>query len=134
MKKIFLALILLSFVVIPAFAEKTEVLITPVKKITTASNKVTEGDFLDFKVVGTDKKLRGLVVKYVENGFGGKEAVLVVDQFRALNSDDQYEGTISINGNQHNGVMEFFSDWAIYVRGGEVTIIPDKDVFSLWRI
>lgn len=133
MKKIVLLLALLSLS-LPAFAEKTEVLITPIEKITTAGKGISEGDYVDFKVVGTDKKLRGLVVKYQENGFGGKEAILVVDRFRALNSDDKYEGTISINGNQHNGVMEFFSGWALYVRGGEVKILPDKDVFSLWRI
>ncbi len=133
MPKLIVTLALLALMFSPAFAQKTEVLITPLKKVTTSTEKISEGDYIDFKVVGTDKKLRGLVVKYEENGFCGNEAVLVIDQFRALNSDDKYEGTISINGNQHNGIMEFFTDFAILTRGGEVTILPDKDTFSLWR-
>ncbi len=133
MKKIIFTILLSALVFVPAYAAKTEVLITPLEKVTTSDDNLLEGDFIDFRVVGTEKKLRGLIVKYEENGFCGKEAVLVMDQFRALNSDDKYSGTISINGNQHNGIMEFFADFMLYVRGGEVTIVPDKDTFSLWR-
>lgn len=134
MKKFAIALILTILACNNAFAGKTLVNITPSKKITTSNDKLSEGDFVDFKVVGTDKKLRGLIVKYQENGLGGQEAILVIDQFRALNSDEQYEGTISISGNQHNGIMEFFADFTDFIRGGEVTILPDKDIFSIWRI
>ncbi len=132
-KRVFFTFLFLALNILPTFA-KTEILVTPIEKITTANNSINEGDYIDFKVLGTDKKLRGLIVKYQENGFGGIEAILVVDQFRAINSDDNYEGTIAINGNQHNQIMEFFASWAIYIRGGEVTIIPDKDIFTLWRI
>ncbi len=132
-KRIFFTFLFLALNILPTFA-KTEILVTPIEKITTANNSVNEGDYIDFKVLGSDKKLRGLIVKYQENGFGGIEAILVVDQFRAINSDDKYEGTIAINGNQHNQIMEFFASWAIYIRGGEVTILPDKDIFTLWRI
>ena len=132
-KRVFFTFLFLALNILPTFA-KTEILVTPIEKITTANNSINEGDYIDFKVLGTDKKLRGLIVKYQENGFGGIEAILVVDQFRAINSDDNYEGTIAINGNQHNQIMEFFASWAIYIRGGEVTILPDKDIFTLWRI
>ncbi len=135
MKKPLLIILLSILAFQPALAEKTAVEITPVKKITTSNDKFLEGDYVDFKIIGSDKLVRGLIVKYEENGFGGKEAVLVIDQFRALNSNDKYSGTLSITGNQHNGagaVLDF-EEIAFYIRGGEVKIIPDKDIFTIWR-
>ncbi|MCM1009728.1 MAG: hypothetical protein NC390_02460 [Fusobacterium sp.] len=135
MKKSLLMLILSLLTFLPATAEKTAVEITPVEKITTSNDKFLEGDYVDFKVVGSDKLVRGLIVKYEENGFGGKEAVLVIDQFRAVNSNDKYSGTLSISGNQHNGAAAVLGLGEIgeYIRGGEVKIIPDKDIFTIWR-
>lgn len=133
MKKSLLALLLSILTFLPAIAEKTAVEITPVEKITTSNDQFLEGDYVDFKVVGSDKLVRGLIVKYEENGFGGKEAVLVIEQFRAINSDDKYSGTLLIRGNQHNSAGAFWGDYALYIRGGEVKIIPDKDIFTIWR-
>ncbi len=135
MKKSLLVLALLTLTFLPAMAERTPVEITPVQKITTSNDKFLEGDYVDFKVIGSDKLVRGLIVKYIENGFGGKEAVLVIDQFRAVNSEDKYSGTLSISGNQHNGAGAVLDleDLAFYIRGGEVKIIPDKDIFTIWR-
>ena len=77
MKKFLLLFILASLPlsVTPAFAKKELVNITPVEKITTANDKVMEGDYVNFKIVNTDKILRGLVVKYEPNGMLGKEAI-----------------------------------------------------------
>lgn len=134
MKKSLLALLLSLLTFLPAMAERTAVEITPVEKITTSNDQFLEGDYVDFKVVGSDKLVRGLIVKYEENGFGGKEAVLVIDQLRAVNSDDKYSGTLSLHGNEHNIAGAFWGvDYAPYIRGGEVTIIPDKDIFTIWR-
>lgn len=135
MKKTLPVLLLSLLTFLPAMAERTAVEITPVKKITTSNDKFLEGDYVDFKVIGSDKLLRGLIVKYVENGFGGKEAVLVIDQFRAVTSNEQYSGTISVSGNQHNGAAAVLGLGEIgeYIRGGEVKIIPDKDIFTIWR-
>ena len=116
-------------------AERTAVEITPVEKITTSNDKFLEGDYVDFKIVGSDKLVRGLIVKYEENGFGGKEAVLVIDQFRAVNSDDKYSGTLSLRGNEHTGAGAVLDleEIAFYIRGGEIKILPDKDIFTIWR-
>ncbi len=135
MKKIFFSMLLAIISCLPTFAEKTVVEITPIQKITTATNKLAEGDYVEFKILNSEDKIRGLIVRYQENGFGGQEAILVIDQFRAINSDKKYEGTLVINGNQHNGVMEWLLlDFATYVRGGEVTIRPNKDIFTIWRL
>ena len=114
-----------------AFAQKIPVEITPKEKITT-SCQIAEGDYLEFKVLNSTDIVRGTVTKYEPNGFGGKEAILIIDDFRTLNSDNKYSGTIALNGNQHNQIMEFFSFLAQFVRGGEVTVLPDKDIFNLW--
>lgn len=135
MKKSLIALLLSILTFLPATAQRTAVEITPVEKITTSNDKFLEGDYVDFKVVDSDKLIRGLIVKYEENGFGGKEAVLVIDQFRAVNSDDKYSGTLSLRGNEHNGAGAVLDleEIAFYIRGGEVKIIPDKDIFTIWR-
>lgn len=133
MRKIVLLLTLLSLS-LPALAEKTLINITPVEKITTAKDEINEGDYVNFKVLNSDKIVRGLVVKYEQNSWLGKEAILVIDQFRDMESGESLEGTISIKGNQHNQAGELFTWFDLWIRGGEVTILPDKDVFSLWRI
>ena len=135
MKKFLLLFILASLPlsVTPAFAKKELVNITPVEKITTANDKVMEGDYVNFKIVNTDKILRGLVVKYEPNGMLGKEAILVIDQFYDTQSGEKYTGTLALNGSQHNEVMEYLTWFDLWAHGGEVTILPDKDVFGLWR-
>ena len=137
MKQCLLVIISLLLTLTPAFAEKTMVEITPTKKISTSDKNLTEGNYVDFKIVGTDKQIRGLITKYDENGFAGKEATLTIDHFRAINSDEKYEGTITLKGTEHNAAgtfIEYLADLAIYIRGGEITIIPDKDIFTLWRL
>lgn len=117
-----------------AFAQKQTVEITPVKKITTAGEKLSEGDFVQFRTLDSNDLLEGLVVKYEPNGFGGKTAILVIDNFRNISGKDKFTGTISLEGNPHNGIMEFFVNlFPELVRGGEVTILPLKDKFTLWR-
>ncbi|MBO7672170.1 hypothetical protein J6S88_02050 [bacterium] len=127
----FLVLTILFCEEIPVFAQKTAVEITPVQKITT-SKRISEGDYLEFKVLNNKDIVRGVVSKYEPNGFAGKEAILVIDNFKSLNSDNKYCGTIALNGNQHNQIMDFFTVFAQYVRGGEITILPEKNVFELW--
>lgn len=133
MKKLVLTFLLSLLTLSPAFAERTLIDITPLHKISTSQDEFLEGDYVDFKIVGTDKLIRGLIVKYQENGMAGKEAQLTIENFRALNSDEKYSGTVFLRGNLHDGAMFFFTDFANFVRGGEVKALPDKDVFSIWR-
>ena len=99
MKRFIITAIICTLSFLPALAERVLVDVTPVKKISTAKNEFLEGDFVDFRVVGTDKLVRGLIVKYQENGFAGKEAQLTIDNFRAINSNEKYSGTIFLRGN-----------------------------------
>lgn len=128
---VFIIFLMFLFIEIPAYAQKTTVQITPLNKITT-SKRLSEGDYLEFKVLDNWDIIAGVVSKYEPNGFAGKEAILVIDNFKSLNSNNKYFGTIALNGNQHNQIMDFFTVFAQYVRGGEITILPEKSVFELW--
>lgn len=116
-----------------ASSGKELVQITPVEKITTSHDKISEGDFVNFKIINTNTNVRGLITKYEPNGWLGKEAILVIDQFYTPETGEKYIGTICLQGNEHNQVMEFFTWIDLWVRGGEVTILPNKNIFSLWR-
>lgn len=134
MKKTVLFLMLAISLLNIAPAQARELInVTPTAKITTANDQINEGDYVNFKIVNTDKIISGLVVKYEPNGWLGQEAILVIDQFHPQEGNEKYSGTISLNGNQHNDIMDFFTWFALWVRGGEVTILPDRDVFGLWR-
>lgn len=138
MKKLLLLITaIISFTFNPAFAvkEKTLITVTPLKKLTSSSKFLSEGDYVDFKEIETGDTIRGLITHYEENGFAGKEAVVVIEQFKALNSDKKISGNITLTGNAHSQSMEFLSaiaELCTYVRGGEVTIRPNKDFFNLW--
>lgn len=135
MKQLFISLVAFIIFAHPVFAEKTMIQITPTKKITTSNPKLTEGDYVEFKIINTDKKLKGLITKYRENSFGGQNAILVIDQFQDPTSQEKYEGTISLSGDEHYFAVEwFFLDYAAFIRGGEVHIRPNKDVFTIWRL
>ena len=129
--KIFISLLLFNS--LPCFATQEIVRITPVCKVTTANDKYQEGDNVAFRVINSDEIVDGLIVKYEPNGFAGKVAILVIDNFRSRNNGQKYYGTISLTGNPHDQIMEFIGP-ENFVRGGEVTIKPNRDVFDLWRI
>ena len=137
MKKL-LIIILLAFISLPVHATKTMVEITPVKKITTSDNKLMEGDYVYFKNINTNEKIRGLITDLKPNGFSGQEASLTITQFQTTTSNEKYEGSITVKGDEHKGVMTFY-EWFVgtlghFVRGGEVHIRPDKDIFTIWRL
>ena len=137
MKK-FLIIILLAFISLPVHATKTMVEITPVKKITTSDDKLMEGDYVYFKDIKTGEQIQGLITDLKPNGFTGQEASVTITQFQAIDSNNKYEGSITIKGDEHKGVMSFYQ-WFIgslgeLIRGGEVHIRPNKDVFTIWRL
>lgn len=137
MKKL-LIIFLLAFISLPAHATKTMVEITPVKKITTSNDKLMEGDYVYFKNINTNEQIQGLITDLKPNGFSGQEAYLTITQFQATASNEQYEGSITVKGDEHKGVMTFY-EWFVgtlghFVRGGEVHLKPNKDVFTIWRL
>lgn len=140
MFKKFLALGLL---IIGSSATASEFLIkvTPAEKITTADDKIQEGDEVQFQVVSSTspkikkgEKVSGYITYYENNGFGGREATISIEQFRSA-SGTELNGTVFAKGNQHNQLMEFNETTLIpplWTRGGEVTLFPEKDVFLLY--
>lgn len=137
MKKL-LVITLLIFISLPAYATKTMVDITPIQKITTSNDKLMEGDYVYFKDIKTNEKIRGLITNLQPNGFAGQEASITITQFQAIDSKKQYEGSITVNGDEHKGTMTFYQ-WLIgclgeLIRGGEVHIKPNKDIFTIWRL
>jgi len=137
MKK-FIIITLLTLISLPVQATKTMVDITPIEKITTSNDKLMEGDYVYFKDINTDEQIRGLVTELKPNGFTGQEASITITQFQAVNSNNKYDGSITIKGDEHKGVMTFY-EWLIgslgqFIRGGEVHIKPNKDIFTIWRL
>ena len=112
--------------------------ITPVEKITTSDNSLSEGDFVYFKEIQSGEKIKGLITELIENGFAGQEASITITQFQSVNSNNKYEGSITVKGDEHKGVLTFYQ-WLIgafgeFIRGGEVNLKPDKDIFTIWRL
>lgn len=133
-------LITLALLCSPVLAKELVLKVTPVEKITTSNEKLQEGDYVKFKAVNTIGKIKegetitGLITLLEPNGFFGKEAMLSVEQFSTSDSQ-KLNGSIYAKGNQHNQIMEFNGFIGItemWFRGGEVTLLPDKDVFLLY--
>ncbi len=124
-----------------SFAAEYVIKVTPSEKFTTANDKIQEGDETYFKVIKSNypkikqgEKISGIVTFYEANGFAGKEAVISIEQFKT-NDGVELKGMIYAKGNQHNQLMEFNETTLIppmWMRGGEVTLIPDKDIFLLY--
>lgn len=138
MLRIFLIALLLAS---PVLAKELIIKVTPLEKISTADENLQEGDYVNFKVVedaGEKVKQNDIVtglVTYLEpNGFFGKEAMLSIESFTTKDGH-KLDGAIYAKGNAHNQVMEF-NDFAgvptIWVRGGEVKLLPEKDIFLLY--
>lgn len=116
--------------------------VTPIKKVTTSNENLLEGDVVEFKVIESTlpEKIKkgdivsGYITYYEPNGFAGKEAILHIEQFQTSNGY-KLNGMIFAKGNQHNQIMEFKETLgipALWMRGGEVNLIPKKDVFLLY--
>lgn len=122
-------------------AKELIVEITPVNKITTGGKNLQEGDFVDFRVVNDNDKLKkgeivtGLVTYLDPNGFAGKTAALNIEQFQIKTTKEKLKGGIYLDGSAHNQIMEFKDHLLLptmYVRGGEITLKPDKHTFVIY--
>lgn len=142
MKNIILStLIFFTLLTGVATAKDITIEVTPVNKITTGDSELAEGDFVDFKVTNSNPKLKkdtlitGLITHIEPNGFAGKEAYLLIEQFKVKTNGQKLKGSIHLQGNSHNQIMEFKEPLLLptmYVRGGEITLKPNKDVFMLF--
>lgn len=135
---VFVTLICLSNT---AFAQNIQIKVTPETTITTAGkNSLNEGDYVNFKVIEdtpilkADDIVTGVVTSIEDNGFAGKEAQVVIENFRS--GELTIEGEIYLHGNSHKKLNEFvdtsFSSFPILMRGGEVVAKPGKQYFLLY--
>lgn len=142
LKKIsIIAMTLLTFTGI-SYASDIPVKVTPNSIITTASRKssIMEGDFVDFRVLedaGYLKKgdiITGLVTNIEDNGFNGKAAEILIENFQFKNK--KLKGYIYLKGSSHKKLAEFteynLSEAPSFIRGGEVIARPDECDFILY--
>lgn len=136
---LFSALILCS--VLGCCAQDRTILVTPAQIISTCKkDSLQEGDYVKFKVV--DGKwvipngtiIQGIVRTIEDNGFYGKEAQAVIQNFKC----DGYKitGEIYLQGSLHKTANEFAngfsSDFPFWVRGGEINLKPNEKEFILY--
>lgn len=123
-----------------AFAQNLTIKVTPAELITTTrKNSLSEGDYVNFKVVEgaghfqKDSIVTGIVTSIDDNGFAGKEAQVLIENFKC--GDEPLYGEIYLHGNVHQKLNEFvdnsFSSFPIFMRGGEVIAKPGEQEFLL---
>ena len=136
---LFSALILCS--VLGCCAQDRTILVTPAQTISTCKkDSLLEGDYVKFKVVEgkdaipNDTVIQGVVRTIEDNGFYGKEAQAVIQNFKC----DGYKivGEIYLQGSLHKTANEFAngfsSDFPFWMRGGEINLKPNEKEFILY--
>ena len=136
---LFSALILCS--VLGCCAQDRTILVTPAQIISTCKKgSLQEGDYVKFKVVDgkgvipNNTIIQGIVRTIEDNGFYGKEAQAVIQNFKC----DGYKivGEIYLQGSLHKTANEFAngfsSDFPLWVRGGEINLKPNEKEFILY--
>lgn len=143
-KKIFTVCIFLSTLQITA-ANEIPVSIKPSAKITTSNVNLQEGDSVNFIIkndiyvnsklfLKKDEPVSGTITNIEDNGYLYKPATLYIDNFVTENingKQTKLKGIIYKKGNDHAVITQFIPLPLIWLRGGEVQIKPQKDVFTL---
>lgn len=123
------------------YAQDQTILVTPAQTISTCKkDSLLEGDYVKFKVVDgkgvipNNTIIQGIVRTIEDNGFYGKEAQAVIQNFKC----DGYKivGEIYLQGSLHKTANEFAngfsSDFPLWVRGGEINLKPNEKEFILY--
>lgn len=146
MKKFFCLLICLICILQAALAEEVAVKISPAVKLTTADINFMPGDKVNFFVTEDVKlnsttylkkgdKVSGVVTSREENGFLGQVATMYIENLYAINSDGKrlkLKGIVYKKGTCHDVVNGFLEPFIVLIRGGEVQMEPNKDVFTVY--
>lgn len=144
-KKIFLIIAFLFYFVPVSISKEIAVKVKPVSKITTSDLKLQNGDsveFLTVEEVNTDEnlvfkkgqKVYGTITSLEENGFMNETANLYIENFYT-NEDGKrikLRGIVYKQGRSHDMINGFLPIIDILIRGGEVQIKPEKDVFTIY--
>lgn len=146
MKKFFCVLICLFFILQAGWTKEVAVKISPVVKLTTSDMTFMPGDKADFFVTEDVKinsttylkkgdKVSGVVTSREENSFLGQVATMYIENLYAINSDGKrikLNGIVYKKGTCHDVVNGFLEPFIVLIRGGEVQMEPNKDIFTVY--
>ena len=124
----------------------TPVRVTPANKITTSKKNFKVGDNVKFVVVRDvlendsviikrETPVYGQVLSITPNKSVGIPAKVVLGKFETSDILDEtvpLKGEIKKEGNPHNTLISYLDFLAIFVRGGEVQLIPEEDTFIVF--
>lgn len=146
MKKFFCLFICLFFVLQAGWTKEVAVKISPTVKLTTSDAILMPGDKADFFVIEDvnlnsmtylkkGDKVSGVVINREENGFLGQVAAMDIENLYAINSDGKrikLNGIVYKKGTCHDVVNGFLEPFIVLIRGGEVQMEPNKDIFTVY--
>lgn len=144
LKSLFTLILLLASLQV-TMAQEISVDIKPEAKITTSNVNLQEGDCVHFVVkqavlvnsklyIKKGEPVYGTITSMEENGYLYKPATLYIDNFITEDTNGKQvklKGIVYKKGNDHADITQFIPLPLIWLRGGEVQIKPEKDVFTL---
>lgn len=128
------------------FAQTIPVSIKPTENITTSNPRLQEGDNLNFVVtedvflnskiyLKKDETVSGTITSLEKKDFLYKPALIYVENFVTKNIHGQkikLDGIIYKKGNDYWMITQFIPVPLFTLKGGEVKISPQKDIFTLY--
>ena len=146
MRKYLILIALCLLISQSVLAKDVEVKITPLQKISTSNVCLKSGDNADFivfddvyigsnKVINKGEKVSATITALDDNGFNSQEASVYIENFFVNTVDKKrvkLDGVILKKGKDHSIYTQFIPVLFVYIRGGEVQIKPEKDVFTLY--
>lgn len=146
MNKCIYLLISLIFMSQSVLAKEVAVKVSPAVKLTTSNMKIMQGDKTEFFVTEDVKispavylkkgdKVSGVVTSREENGFLGQVATIYIENLYAVNSDGKrikLKGVVYKRGTCHDVINGFLEPFVVIIRGGEVQMEPNKDIFTVY--
>lgn len=155
-KKIISVLFLLLFIVLPSYAEKVPVKISPIQVISTNHDEIEVGDWIKFTTVNDvyvndnlyikkNTDIIGIVDFIHNNGWGGDSAEVVFKTFYTkdvnnnkvtisypLDINGNWEMTNTIRSASTHSLGSVIPCVGFIFRGAEIYIEPDTKVFNLF--
>ncbi len=124
----------------------TPVRITPVKKITTSKKSLKVGSDVKFVtsrdvfendalVIKRNTPVKGKVLSITPNKLMGLQAKMTMGEFETTDVFGEtipLKGEIKKEGNPHNTFISYLDFLAVFVRGGEVQVVPEEDYFIVF--
>ncbi len=131
-KKIILCGLLLTG--ISSFAEDFSVTMTPIQKISTTDKTLKAGCELEFKDINSGRIIIGTLRELTDNKLAGVEATIYINNFKYKDNGESLNGELYLKGGEHLKYQEFSNYFgaSMFVRGGEVILIPDKTQLTVF--